>query len=61
MEKDRWVAPERERSPVLGKELDNVFTEKILSFYAQKGTEGLLFGKIDNLKLNKRRNKCSKK
>jgi hypothetical protein len=61
MEKDRWVALERERSPVLGKELEMNSQKKYRMIMRAESTEGLLFGKIDNSKLNKRRNKCSKK
>lgn len=61
MEKDRWVAPERERSPVLGKELDNVFTEKILFFLRAKKHGRTFVWQIQQLKTKQKEKQMFKK
>jgi len=48
MEKDRWVVFERERSPVLGKELEMSSRKKYCMTMLAESTDGLLFGKINN-------------
>lgn len=61
MEKDRWVAPERERSPVLGKELDNVFTRENTIFLRAKRHGRTFVWKNPQLKTKQKEKQMFKK